>query len=156
MIKSVAKKGDKEDVKELKYESIITQNFTIFKNKVKNIFYKYNFDPLRYDISTIGGFLRRFSEDFDMKKGGNYNNEYYGYFVMQDDFGKEFVFNSNSFFDLLQDIFTEEDLIQVYMNCNSDIFAKNTLHFQKIFINKEKVVQRLKDDIFYSFVGFLD
>ena len=130
------KSCDKEDI-------FSSDNFSIVKSKIKNLFFKYNFDPLNYGLHTIGGFLYQFLDELEIRA-----SRHQEYIEVKDDDEHYIRLNDKQLFLLMSDVFTEEDLVQIMLKCKTEEYTKNLIIFQKIFIlkqfsNVENIIQNL-------------
>jgi hypothetical protein len=115
--------------KETLKDEFEVKNFSIVISKIKNLFYKYNFDPLNYGLHTIGGFIYQFLAELEIIASDE--NEWV---EIKDDFNVYHKLNDKQLFNLFRNIFTEEDLIQIVLKCNTEEYSKNLIIFQKVFI----------------------
>lgn len=140
-----------------KMEKVDLTKFNVLKGLIKNKFYEYNFDPMVYGIHTIGGFLRQLFEDYGIEKESeDEKSDSYDYIKLKDDMSIFQKLDQKTLFDLLTNIFNEEDIQQMFDFCKNGTFAKNIILFQRIFINKEQVenIEKLKEEIFNGLTGY--
>lgn len=140
-----SKTQDKVKVKNSQLFKLNYDTFSTFKSRLKNIFYKYNFDMFNYGLHTMGGFIYQFKDELEMIIDEDVNS-----LKIKDDVGLKIDLDANQFFELLKTIFSEEDLINI-INSNKSLdptFTENALKFNTIFILKNKIDENLIDEIF--------
>jgi len=123
--------------------SIDNKKFSIVKSKIKNLFYKYNFDPLNYGLYSIGGFLYQFLDELEIRASRQLE-----YIEIKDDNDIYTRFNDIQLFELLTDIFTEEDFVQITLKCKNEEAIRNLIVFHKVFIlrqfeNVDNIIENL-------------
>ena len=123
-------------------ENFNHEYFSIFKSKVKNIFYKSNFNLLSYGLHTIGGFLQQFMNELDFEISEDME------LIVPDDSENMVTVTSEQFFTILINIFTEEDFIQICTKNNTTEYLKNAIIFNRIFIMKNERNEVLIEDIY--------
>jgi hypothetical protein len=125
------------------------KNFSIVRAKIKNLFYKYNFEPLNYGLHTIGGFIYQYLDELEIK--ASYENEWV---EIKDDSNIYQKLDDKQLFELLQNIFTEQDLVQLMLKCTNEEFSKNLITFQKVFISGQiEEIDNLDNIIENIFLG---
>lgn len=127
----------------------LSHNFSMVKSKIKNLFYKYNFDPLNYGLHTIGSFLMQFLEELEIRATDK--NEWV---EIKDDEDNYVRLDDKQFFEFMTDIFTEEDLVQIMLKCKTEEYTKNLIVFQKVFIMRQfNDVERIIENLFLGIRG---